>query len=547
MSFVSQSIVPAKIPRTRRNSVSNRSLPAVLQFMLNLPRTIANAKVAACTPNRTIMGRSSLGVFLAALTWTAALVVDSLALRATEPEKLPTAEKVDLADVAGWLATLTPAAQRGYRHLVDSVYLPADLDDEVADELESRLENGQFAARQDQGANAGVGLASDQDDAHSRRLALFRHYGLTPRPDQPQDGKPLQYVVDPQSKWVMNCFACHGGSVYGTPMPGAPNNSYQLQSFVEDIRSAKLKLGKPLGHMEIGSMFMPLGSTTGSTNAVMFGVALMHFRDADLNVLPPTTSPPMVHHDMDPPAWWLLHRKQRIYADGFAQKGHRGLMQFMLVRENGPEKFRAWENDFRDVLAFIESLRPPKYPGPVDAALAGRGQQLFRDHCSRCHGTYQPDPVSYPQRLIPIDEVGTDRVRLEALSEKHRAGYGKSWFAHYGEQETWDSPDGYMAPPLDGVWASPPYFHNGSVPTLWHVLNPEHRPVVWRRVAEELDENRVGMQVEELTEVPRGLSAHQKRHYFDTRRFGKSAQGHDFPLELNAEERTAVLEYLKTL
>ena len=36
--------------------------------------------------------------------------------------------------------------------------------------------------------------------------------------------------------------------------------------------------------MDLGSVFVPLGSTNGTTNAVMFGVVLMAFRDADLNV-----------------------------------------------------------------------------------------------------------------------------------------------------------------------------------------------------------------------------------------------------------------------
>jgi len=30
---------------------------------------------------------------------------------------------------------------------------------------------------------------------------------------------------------------------------------------------------------------------------------------------------------------------------------------------------------------------------------------------------------------------------------------------------------GYQAPPLDGVWATAPYFHNGSVPTIADVLD----------------------------------------------------------------------------
>jgi hypothetical protein len=105
-----------------------------------------------------------------------------------------------------------------------------------------------------------------------------------------------------------------------------------------------------------------------------------------------------------------------------------------------------------------------------------------------------------------------------------------------------------MAPPLDGVWASAPYFHNGSVPTLWHVLNPENRPTVWHRTSTELDASKVGLTVESLEETPKRIrDSSVKRTYFDTRVLGKSASGHDFPLELTADERTAVLEYLKTL
>lgn len=471
-------------------------------------------------------------------------------VRAADPDKSPvvpevnsTEERVDLAKISTWLEQMSPAAKRGYRHLVDSVYLPHDLDEEVASELARLLASRKALA---EATSADIDPA-DTDQPPVSRAELLQHYGLTVRPDDAESGKPLQYVVNENSQWVMNCFACHGGSVYGTSMPGAPNNNYQLQTFIEDIRTAKLKLGKPLGHMEIGSMFMPLGTTAGTTNAVMFGVALMHFRDAELNVLPLRPGPPMVHHDMDPPAWWLMHRKTRIYADGFAQKGHRGLMQFMLVRENGPEKFREWESDFSDVLAFIESLRPPKYPAAIDRDLAEKGRIAFNENCSRCHGTYG-DGSKYPELLIPIDEVGTDRVRLDALSAKHRSAYGKSWFAHYGEQETWDDPQGYMAPPLDGVWASAPYFHNGSVPTLWHVLNPEDRPTVWHRTSAELDEGKVGLTVESLEETPKRIrDSSVKRTYFDTRVLGKSASGHDFPLELTADERTAVLEYLKTL
>ena len=50
--------------------------------------------------------------------------------------------------------------------------------------------------------------------------------------------------------------------------------------------------------------------------------------NADLNLLPLDLPPRMIHHDHDAPAWWLMHKKQRLYSDGFAQKGPRALMQF---------------------------------------------------------------------------------------------------------------------------------------------------------------------------------------------------------------------------
>jgi mono/diheme cytochrome c family protein len=230
-------------------------------------------------------------------------------------------------------------------------------------------------------------------------------------------------------------------------------------------------------------------------------------------------------------------------------------MQFLLVKENGPEKFRAWEDEFRDIEAWIAALEPPRWPGRIDAALAERGRGVFGRHCAECHGTYGPDG-SYPERLVPLADVGTDPVRLRSLSPQDRAALNASWFGHFGadgreaavDLESREAGAGYVAPPLDGVWATAPYFHNGSVPTLWHVLNPDARPVVWRRSAAGYDDGRVGLEVEELADLPADkLPSAERRRLFDTRKPGKSAAGHDFPAALDAEEKAAVLEYLKTL
>ena len=71
---------------------------------------------------------------------------------------------------------------------------------------------------------------------------------------------------------------------------------------------------------------------------------------------------------------------------------------------------------------------------------------------------------------------------------------------------------------------------------------------MWRRTEVGMDAERVGLMVEELDEVPAAIvDPLERRGYFDTRKRGKSAAGHDFPGELSEEERVSLLEYLKTL
>ena len=62
------------------------------------------------------------------------------------------------------------------------------------------------------------------------------------------------------------------------------------------------------------------------------------------------------------------------------------------------------------------------------------------------------------------------------------------------------------------------------------------------------DDDRVGLEIEELADMPPGkLRSAERRTYFDTRSPGKSAAGHDFADVLDEVEKRALLEYLKTL
>jgi len=440
-------------------------------------------------------------------------------------------------------AAADPDPQRGRALLLQRAYLPADFDQEVFDDLWTAWEEP---------------LRSRAERApvpERRRMAMDR-YGLQPHPDDPSH--TLQYAVGPDGGWHMSCLACHQGQVGGTVIPGLPNSTFALETLTEEVRLVKTRKRKAFGHMDVGSLVLPLGTTNGTTNAVIFGIALMRHRDANLAIVPRPPRFDLVHHDMDAPAWWHYRKRRTLYADGFAPKGHRMLMQFLLVKDNGPEKFHGWEEDFRHIEAWIASLRPPRWPGPIDSGLAARGEDVFARHCAECHGSYG-SKAEYPERLVPLDEVGTDRTRLVALSARERGDLNASWFGHFGADaaglreagidiEARGAGAGYVAPPLDGIWATAPYLHNGSVPTLWHLLHPEDRPAVWRRTATGYDRERVGLDVEPLDALPaEPLLPAARRGFFDTRRPGKTAAGHDFPSALAEEEKRAVLEYLKTL
>ena len=424
------------------------------------------------------------------------------------------------------------SAERGYRWLTQKPFLASDFDQQVFDQLWTVWPESLRAQ-------------AEQASAEQRRQMAFSRYGLTPRPEDKT--KPLQYVVGDDGRWTMNCFACHGGKLRGQTIPGLPNTHYALETLTADVRKVKLKLRRPMSHMDAGSLFVPLGKSNGTTNAVMFGVALMAYRNADLTVNHSRPAPKMLHHDMDAPAWWAFKRKRRLYIDGFAEKAVRPLMQFMLIQENGPQHFENTESDFADIYAFLESLEPPPYPFQIDTELAEQGRAVFEASCSQCHGTYG-DRASYPEKVVPLDELGTDPVRLQALTRRERSLYHRSWFAHFGGHATVLEPDGYVAPPLDGIWASAPYLHNGSVPTLWHLLHPSERPAVWKRSENGYDQQRVGLDIQEFTRLPSHLRrADELRTYFNTRVFGKSSGGHDYPDALSSGEKQAVLEYLKTL
>src|SRR5205823_4790006 len=146
---------------------------------------------------------------------------------------------------------------------------------------------------------------------------------------------------------------------------------------------------------------------------------------------------------------------------------------------------------------------------------------------------------------VPLNTSGTAPTLARAMTKKNIEICNKTWFAHEksadgGWYKAAETP-GYQAPPLDGVWATAPYFHNGSVPTIYHVLNSKARPKIYTRSygtgVEDYDAVKLGWKVTELRDPPRGdLPGIARRAIYDTTLPGRGNTGHTFGDELSDEE-----------
>jgi mono/diheme cytochrome c family protein len=349
------------------------------------------------------------------------------------------------------------------------------------------------------------------------------------------DGRPVKSGIQ------LDCMVCHGGSIGGTSYVGLGNSTLDLRSLLDELTWAD-------GHKLPPSIFT-LTSARGSVNAGQIAVVLLALRNSDLSMrrfpLPLGANYP----ECDIPPWWHMARKETMYYDGRTDaRSARSIMQFMLG-EKTLQDFKDLEPTFRDILAYLRSLKPPKYPFAIDQARADRGKALFTKTCTRCHGTYGPGG-EYPNVIVELKVIGTDPARALAASDRLIAHYNATWLgAEYPVDTTMT---GYQAPPLDGIWATAPYLHNGSVPTLALLLNSSARPRRFSRPPSTdfayYDQLDVGWKYEVPgDDAPPPSTPHQARYIFDSSRFGLGNGGHTFGDKLSDDERRDVIEYLKTL
>lgn len=248
--------------------------------------------------------------------------------------------------------------------------------------------------------------------------------------------------------------------------------------------------------------------------------------------------------------------------------------------------------------AMTHDFKAPVWPEdllpPIDAARAEKGRTIFyatdpqyadtsRGNCVQCHTLRQPDPgarlVEYRQRSLA--EIGTDPNHATNFNHLLDGGNGefdktiagiaeKILSRHYEDKdvseeeqdrwEDWRRPVIWRSPietplpqrPLQGIWATAPFLHNGSVPTLYDLLLPvADRPKTFTTGSFRFDPERVGFELQAadakfVFKVDAPVVDGGGTTYPEIAN-GNSNGGHEFGTALNDEDRWALVEYLKTL
>lgn len=261
---------------------------------------------------------------------------------------------------------------------------------------------------------------------------------------------------------------------------------------------------------------------------------------------------------------------------------------------------KTWDSSVRiDNLNELEHLtyriKPPAWPAsfpPVDQAKADAGRTAFINRCAGCHETWTTTPTGLRQyQLFALDRVKTDPSTAEAFEQPVTTASGEVPFplaafaivknvkaayykrhkitpeqiASFESTATRKPPqlfrlplrDGdkypdtrgkkvYRSKTLVGIWATAPFLHNGSVPTIYDLLKPAaERPKTFVTGQREYDPVRLGYEQDPARFVGPGGAAPTR---FDTSLPGNSNAGHewDFYPSLTDEERSQIIEFLKT-
>jgi hypothetical protein len=258
----------------------------------------------------------------------------------------------------------------------------------------------------------------------------------------------------------------------------------------------------------------------------------------------------------------------------------------------------SWDSSVRiDNLHELEHLTykitPPAWPAsfpPVDKAKADAGRSLYISHCAGCHETWTTTPTGLREyQLFAIDRVKTDPATAQAYEQPVKTATGMQPFplaafaivrnvksAYYQrhkmtpeqiarfentamrpppqifrlplQQADPDTKGGkvYRAKTLVGIWATAPFLHNGSVPTLHDLLKPAgERPRLFYTGQRDYDPVRLGYE-QDSSKFTRPGGAQPT--VFDVSLPGNANTGHEWEFypSLTDEQRFQIIEFLKT-
>ncbi len=211
-----------------------------------------------------------------------------------------------------------------------------------------------------------------------------------------------------------------------------------------------------------------------------------------------------------------------------------------------PDAAQRFLPEAEDIFAFLSEVYTPQpFPGPVDERLAQTGAAVYAAACAACHGSYEmragrPVLVAFPNWM---GDIGTDRLRAEAFTGALATAIGQT---AYARMIAVDATGLYAAPPLGGLWASAPYLHNGSVPTVAALLNPAARPGRFMVGGHALDFGALGLRLDQGA-YPAGYEPFSTPAEYDTSLPGLGNGGHAFGQDLEPADTRALIEFLKLL
>jgi mono/diheme cytochrome c family protein len=360
-----------------------------------------------------------------------------------------------------------------------------------------------------------------------------------------------------------NCLTCHAARFNGELIVGLGN---EFADFTNDPRRTVNQAGAYVrGEAETAAWsrwadriegIAPYiqTKTVGVNPATNLTWALFAHRDPETlawSKEPVIDPPPTDPLPISVPPWWGMSKKNAMFYTTIGRGDHaRFMLLASMLCADSIEEAEAADAIAPDVRAFIASLEAPDWPWEIDAALAAEGEAIYAEGCARCHGTYGDEPT-YPNALIALAIVDTDPEYAMAATDGRRDRFYQ-WVedSYYGDVVDTAPARGYIAPPLDGIWATAPYLHNGSVPDMASLLDRDARPTYWRHRTEprEYDRETLGWRHEVLDfgqdDEP---DPAQRRFIYDTTLTGYGNGGHSFSDDLSDAERRALIEYLKTL